>query len=117
MFQDAILRLSKIRPSITSSEIMKIENIALKVIRPIPSSKRKVNLEGYRFLNDLNSSNGVYSLKIIQYDDEMRLESTVKTLSCLKDKFTKVTTYYHPSIPQSVSAGSRFECYFLSLPI
>ena len=107
MFKDAVLRLSGIKPSITTSEITQIENIALEVIRPIPSSKRNINLEGYRFLNYLNPSNGVYSLKIIQYDDNIRLDSSVKTLSSSIDKFTKVTTYFHPSIPQSVSAGSR----------
>jgi hypothetical protein len=104
MFKDAVTQLAKIKPSITTSEITQLENLALKVIRPIPSSKRNTNLEGYRFLNYLNPSNGVYSLKIIHYDDNIRLGSSVKNLNSSLDKFT---TFYHPSIPQSVSSGSR----------
>lgn len=107
LFSDAATLFSEVEMDIAPLEVKRLEELALEVIKPMPSSKRSLNLEGYKFLNYLNPSNGMYALKIMQYSDGSSNSAILKQLKYNIDKFTKVKTLYHTSVPFSVSSGSR----------
>jgi hypothetical protein len=109
-FTDARNRSNQFQSALSEKQINLLEKLLLSRVKPIPSSEKKKNYEGYRLLFAFKPNNLKYLSKIQRYseqDDIQKGSLIIEDLRLEIEDFTKEKLYYHPSDPTRVSAGSR----------
>ena len=82
-------------------------------VKPLSSSKAKLNLSGYKVLSHLKPSNDTYLAKMKRYETAI-LNNKTKYFRKLKsnfDQFKGVTWYHHPTEPAYVNSRSTIYAY------
>lgn len=103
--------------TVENSLIQEIEQVALKVVRPIPASEFARNAEGYRFLSIIRPEITIYSEKASEYfskqrDAEFRArQALLSRLHKKEDKIEGITWYQHPNRPKYTNSRSTVFLY------
>jgi hypothetical protein len=109
-FVAAAKKLAPFRTLLDSNQLKLLEEIVLSEVRPIPSSAKQKNYDGYILLSQLDPNNVTYLVKIQKYSSQSTERQSLKgfeTLSVKLDTFTGEKSYYHRLDSMNVNAGSR----------
>ncbi|KMK66035.1 hypothetical protein [Puniceibacterium sp. IMCC21224] len=103
-----------IKTGFASEEVKSdLEARMLALVRPLPSSARETNLQGYQFLAEVRPEKAEYIAKIETYEAAIKAarQRAVTSLRTTEDKIEGITWYQHPNAPKYLNSRSTAYLY------
>lgn len=88
-------------------------DMILAYIRPLSSTRRQANRDGYAALLILAPDTAQYAAKVAQYEQAIAAHRSnlVSSMRTSRDDFRQITWYKHPSRPRFANTRSYFQIY------